>query len=351
MKQQSEDETVLRLYLLGALTQEERSRIEERLFLSNDYFQLLQAAEDELIDDYIYEELTLDDRDRFETHFLSAPGRREDLKIARALREYISQEVEPDSPPLASVSVNPSQPSETSKVVSFPFWRNLSTFARVSLAAAALIVFAIGIWQVIKAMRHQEQSRPMQAQQPVPQPTATAKQQQEQTTTVNQPGQGPLVEQEQHAERRGQGKGAEKKEVATRTGRETTAPPMPPLKDQASSGITLTVLLIPGSGVRGGGEINNVPLSSDVRFVTLQLPLVGTNTYSSYRVTLRTNANTIRTWKGLKSVVIEGAGNGVAVQMPAKLLRLAKYQLKLDGVTREAETVDIASYTFQVVKK
>ena len=98
MKEQSEDEVVLRQYLLGALTQEEHALVEERLFLNPDYFRQLQAAEDDLIDDYVYEELPVADRDRFETHFLSDPVRRQDLKIAQALRKYIAVEAEAKSP-------------------------------------------------------------------------------------------------------------------------------------------------------------------------------------------------------------------------------------------------------------
>jgi hypothetical protein len=348
MKQRAEDETELRRYLLGELTQEERAQVEEQLFLNSNYFQQLQAAEDDLIDDYVYEELSATERNRFETYFLSESGRREDLKIAQALRRYISSEVETTSATLASVPASLTQTPATSKFAFLPFLHNFSNLARLSLATAALIILALGIWLIIKATHSMDQSHPPQeAQRPVPQETAQTSPPREELTISNQSNAEPQAEQEQHVERGDRGTGADEKQVAGEERREAARARRSSSESRETSGRSLAVLLIPGSGVRGGGESNKVSLPSDVSLVNLQLPLIGNNDYRSYRVTLQKDTDTIRTWSGLKSKPAK-EGNIVSVMVPAKLLNRTNYQIKLSGITTGGETRDIASYIFQV---
>ena len=73
MKQDPEQESQLRRYLLGELRLEEQVLIEQRLFLDRDYAELAQGVEDDLIDDYVHDDLTPVERQEFETHFLSIP--------------------------------------------------------------------------------------------------------------------------------------------------------------------------------------------------------------------------------------------------------------------------------------
>lgn len=333
MKQQSDDETELRRYLLGELTEEERAQVKERLFLNSDYFQQLQAAEDDLIDDYVYEELSVADRESFETHFLSQPGRHEDLKFAQALKMYISTEAPPSSAiSAAAVAIHP-PPTTKSKVMFLPFLRNFSNLARLSLAAATLIILAVGIWLVIRAVRNRDQSPPIQAQRPTPQETVPDPQQREVMPTNSQPGKSQPVEQEQHVE--------------NRKGPEPPRPREPSPQSGDAPGSTLAVLLIPGGGIRGGGETNKVTLTSAVRLVNLQMPLIESNDYRSYQVSLQADGRVILTRSGLKATVVEEV-NLVPVPVPARLLRRKSYLIKLSGVTKEGETRDIATYAFQV---
>jgi hypothetical protein len=345
---QPDDETELRRYLLGELTPEELAQVKERLFLDSDYFRQLQAAEDELIDDYIYEELSTAERGRFETYFLVQPGRRKDIRIAQALKRYISAEAQPlpftqDS---AAVAL-PRPPLAESGVVFSTFRRSFSSFARLSLAAAALIILAIGIWLLISVVRNRERSPPVQVRQPVLQETKPAPPQEE-ITTNSQPSNSPPTQQEQRVERREQGPGVEEKHVENRTGRDApqSRKAFPP--DEATSGSTLAVLLIPGGGVRGGGATSKVPLSSGIKLVNLQLPLIESSSYPNYRALLQTDGRTIFTLAGLKPTDDKPV-KFVIVTVPAKILSSKTYQIKLIGITNTTgETRSIATYAFQV---
>src|SRR6185295_8797716 len=84
------DENIIRSHLLGNLTEEELSRAEQRLLADDDYFEMLTAMEDELIDDYVSGDLTGEDRKQFEIYFLSSTERREKLRFAQTLKEYVS---------------------------------------------------------------------------------------------------------------------------------------------------------------------------------------------------------------------------------------------------------------------
>src|SRR3954471_13249648 len=89
MERQIENGSELRRYLLGDLSQAEHLQVEERLFLESDYFQLLQSAEDDLIDEYVYGDLSADEQERFRQRFLSDPERGKDIRFAAALKKYI----------------------------------------------------------------------------------------------------------------------------------------------------------------------------------------------------------------------------------------------------------------------
>src|SRR2546430_17616810 len=69
------DEAVLRHYLLGKLSEDEQSGVEERLFATEEYGEQLSLAEDDLIDSYVRGELSGRESERFEAHFLSSPRR------------------------------------------------------------------------------------------------------------------------------------------------------------------------------------------------------------------------------------------------------------------------------------
>lgn len=86
-----EKEEILRRFLLGAVTDDEREQIQDQLFLPGGLFQQMLLMEDRLTDEYLYGELGGDDLVRFETYFLAAPQRRERLRMARALRQHASE--------------------------------------------------------------------------------------------------------------------------------------------------------------------------------------------------------------------------------------------------------------------
>src|SRR5215217_7767198 len=94
MAQGNLDYKTLKQYLLGQLTNEQqRAVVDERLLLDDDSFEELQLVKEDLIDQYLNEELTGHERKAFETHFLTTAERREDLRQAQALARYAKKNV------------------------------------------------------------------------------------------------------------------------------------------------------------------------------------------------------------------------------------------------------------------
>jgi hypothetical protein len=78
-------ETPLRTYLLGLLPDEEATRLEERFFSEGTAFEELLLAEDDLIDDYLDERLSADERRAFEERLHVRPELQERLLARRVL--------------------------------------------------------------------------------------------------------------------------------------------------------------------------------------------------------------------------------------------------------------------------
>jgi CHAT domain-containing protein len=87
----AKDREEVRLYLLGRLKPEQRLELlEERIMTEQDYYEELLAIEDEVIDQYLANELSRDDREAFEQYFLRTPQRASKLRFARAFSKYVA---------------------------------------------------------------------------------------------------------------------------------------------------------------------------------------------------------------------------------------------------------------------
>src|SRR5689334_12421581 len=83
------DRNTLRRYLLGELTQEaELAAVEERLLSEDDYFEEFELVKDDVVDQYVNQQLTPEDRRRFERYFLTTAERRGEVRQAQALVRY-----------------------------------------------------------------------------------------------------------------------------------------------------------------------------------------------------------------------------------------------------------------------
>jgi len=344
MSEDLEQEAELRRYLLGQLTLEEQVLIEQRLFLDSDYAQLAQSVEDDLIDDYVQGDLTKAEREKFENQFLNREEYRDDIRIAQALDQYLTSEVEPvagrvsDSPlrftTLGSAEIRSEvrEPGATRNnsnydhsVVLLQTPERRRPFLWLALAAAVLIILSVIAWIVFQSTRRPAGER-LQAEGPSPAPTQSASPQQ-------QPGPSQ--------ERAG----------SDGTPEPNKTPSNERHRQQRQSAPSFaTVMIPPGSGTRGSEPANPVAIPEDVKNVLLQIPVITVRDYEKYHFELLADGRVL-VIRNLNVSLDEKLGRIVSVQLPTKLFKKQTYEIRLRGITTDRRPSESTTYTFIVSKQ
>lgn len=126
-------------YLLGTLSEEERSHFEERFFTDDKEFEELEIAEGELIDRYVLNELSADDTHRFKK-LLASPRIAERVEVARILAKRASQPQQFPTPTEVPRATERDDPKP-------PWYKRL--FGPVIASPAARPAFALGITLIL----------------------------------------------------------------------------------------------------------------------------------------------------------------------------------------------------------
>lgn len=142
MDSHADKRSVLRQYLLGELPADSHQSVDETLLTDDDFYQELLIAEDDLVDEYLAGSLPAGARERFESHFLVTPARRQKLTFASAFRKYVAAEAEA-AQPFAAADTGPAPPQRLASPPSFYARRPLLTLA---LAATLLLAASATFW-------------------------------------------------------------------------------------------------------------------------------------------------------------------------------------------------------------
>jgi hypothetical protein len=315
MSQDLEQESKLRQYLLGELNHEEQVLIEQRLFLESSYVQLAQAIEDDLVDDYLHDDLSAAERKRFESHFLSQTEHHVDFRIGEALNRYLTSDISAHPVTEQVVAV----PREV-----LPLRNRRSVW--FALAAAVLIVISIVAWIAIRSNKSPD-DRSFEAHVPQPTPTEVPKQQPE-PSQVNP-------------------NNNERNEVVERNGTDGSKRKSPN-EHQPESTVFATIL--PNLTGRGEGESNEVTIPRTAKHVLLQIPVVTIKNYDKYRFELL-SAGRLVDVHNLNVSVHEELGRIVSVLFPTIRLTQKRYEIRLRGLTADGVPGESTTYTFTIKKK
>jgi CHAT domain-containing protein/tetratricopeptide (TPR) repeat protein len=128
-----------RRYLLKQLPDSDQSAFELRLLTEDDTFGELEIVEDELIDEYLANELSPDERQRFEEHFLITPERENKLRSAQAMTRYLK-------------SVGPPGLQSTSgrfRRLFKPLGQLTWSPAPAAIAVLFLVVIGLAVWRLV----------------------------------------------------------------------------------------------------------------------------------------------------------------------------------------------------------
>jgi hypothetical protein len=127
------DQTTIRRYLLGRLSDVEQEQIEQQLIVEDDLFEEFEISKGELIEEYRAGELAAQEKDWFERHFLASPEGRQRYTLAVALGGMQSQ---------AAAQQQPVRPTFLERLISLfkqPRW----AIATVTPVLAAMIVAVV----------------------------------------------------------------------------------------------------------------------------------------------------------------------------------------------------------------
>lgn len=311
MEQVIEDEIVIRRYLMGEISQEELCLIEERLLTDRRYFNTLLRIEEDLIDQYAEGETDERERERFESHFLNAPERRERVEFARVLSRYISTE-----------KIRERSKATTSNRRK-PVWqgRLIQAFS----ISAALLLVASTLWLLIETSRLRAQMEQQHSE--FGQREEELKRQADEQLSRNQEMARQIDRNQVEIARMEQ-------EIARLQGGDRSE------SDMAS------LALIAGLS-RDQDRIAVANLSPATKSLRLELETDG-ESYRSYRVGVQTaEGQTIWSRDSLRA---RRDGKSVIITLPAALLTRSDYVVALDG-RRAGGYERISTYHFRVVRK
>ena len=304
------DEQVRR-FLLCCLTESERARFEERLVADDDLVERTRLAEFELSDDYAADRLGAAEREAFEKKFLVSEGRRDNLRVSQALHKHVAV-VSP-----AAIREKKSWLQGVSALFSF----ERSPMFATAGSLAILILIAGAVWFVVRQTRPEQQTVVSHETLPSPPVNVNTSNQ----SAPNQPASSPQAS-------------PDRKPATLPSPAEPQTPPT-----------IATFTLLPGS-LRGSGNLRRVSVPGGKQDVVRLVLMAEADGKGIYRAELLTADGKTLLARDRLQVVNNNGGPRLVLNIPAHLLKVGDYQIKL-GRQLDGKTEVIGSYYFRALQK
>lgn len=325
-------------YLLGTLPEKERTRLEDEFFVNDASFEELEIAEDELVDAYVREELSAEERQKFRSRLMTSPRIVERVNFARAFAAKPPvplpqvREVDPEIESTNDQRAPKPKPGWWEKYfVSQPAFRTAVAFGvvLVVLGGAALFVALQRRTESIRLASERE----------------AVQQQKDQLTKQSTEQQAKIEQLTAELQR-------EREELAAvRRQMEDQQRNQRPAERTSSLGSIVPLFLFPGGSrsVDEGGT-SELPLRPDSTTALLKLGLEH-NQYARYSVTVkRPGASVAFSQTGIRPRKTRD-GDVLYVYIPAQKLPAGDYTASVDGTSASGQSERIRSYRFRVLKK
>ncbi len=344
MSKHTHVEHTLTQYLLGGLPAAETERLDALSFTDDEFVVALQAAEQDLVDAYVQDELPVAALAQFKVHYLASPHRRERVEFARALR--LLTETHAGAQASAEHSATPRPAARRNNGArwfsSIGFLASPRPAMRWGIAFAALALIVACGWLVFENARLRGQVAGTQTRQA-------------------ESGRREQELQQELAGQRAAGAGSDQELARVRAERERLAQE---LKRQAAQGqqqeqarssstaggANFVAAFVLTPQLRGAGQLATVSIPPRTAYVSTQLALEP-NDYAAYRVTLVSPTSDEILWRsGTLTARGKGAHKSLGLRLPANLLRAQTYALRVAGLSTTGEAEIISDYPFRVVK-
>ncbi|HEU4767506.1 MAG TPA: hypothetical protein VFS77_09020 [Pyrinomonadaceae bacterium] len=322
-------------YLLDELSEEQQIEIEDRAFSDQEFLAGITAVENDLIDEYVRDEMPESDRHRFEKRFLASESRRKRVEFARALTRVMAETrvTERETPTVVAAPVS-------WRDLLAAFINGLHPAGKLALAAAMLLVLIGGAWLITETLRLRSRLTQLQAQQQSQQSATGDRQALERQLEMERRRSEELAAQlDREKQQRAQ------TDESLRRLSETVNRP-----DEASRPVIASLMLLPGIS-RGATTQPKLVLPAGATVAQIQIGIEPEEDYKSFGVELRTiSGRSVWTRDNLTARNTRG-GRAVRLALPASVLSSGEYELRLKGVTATGETEDVGFYYFAVTKR
>jgi hypothetical protein len=331
------ERTIIR-YLLGELPAGEQTLFEERYFSDPELLELVLATEDEMINDYLRHRLPPDEREQFESYYLSSRDGREKVQLS----EILMKQLDAGDTAISLASAKGAralqlQATSSATQLSPAFLRATAPAMRIALAALLLVAVGGGVWLLVGERR------------PPVRPERAGSQRAE--TVDNPPARLPAPA----THPGGQAPPRRDEAVALKPAPAPTSNSRPAKKAPRERPITISFALAPGVR-RAAGGANTLIIPRNAQTVRLQ-PSIDTNVgYESYRASLRRvggaeiwshKVRNRRPEAGAKPTSVKS----VTLSLPASLLKQGDYLLTLTGTMTNGEAEVVGDYPFTITRE
>jgi hypothetical protein len=310
MEIKAKSEMILRDYLLGNVTSQQQEEVELWLMSDPDAYDLLEAAEDDLVDDALAGRLTERNLSLFNSHFLAAPERHRKMQFGRSFKRAIDAR---QHAARAAHTVERGAPARVG-------WLDLLRQPAVAFASMGLIVLLlIGTgWSVYKVFQLQQQlGSTTQELASTARDRDDLKRRLDQSQTAAQ----SLQEQVRALE-------------ATKS---------------SETPVLLAVNLMPGL-TRSSSDISTVNVAAKTNVVRFSLTLLDDN-FPTYRASLRNADDRELLSRDKLAATATRDGKAVVFTIPAETLSAGDYSFSLQGVPVSGTPENAARYSFRVSRQ
>jgi hypothetical protein len=312
-----EDPHFLRQYLLGKLDEAATEAVERRMLADDDYFELVEAVEGDLLADCVSGLLSAEDKERALHRLASSPRGQQRLAISKELN-------------ILAMSLSNTHPMHQPKPIPFPLHLFTPRLPAVRFLAAAAGLFLVvgGFWLATHTaipgggamMANRAAGQTASAVHRPVEPTPLV------PHTAPAPSKAPLPAGERLAEER-----------------------RPAAPREALLGMAPAVLTLALDTVRGGEAPENVFHVRTGQDVEIRMPISPADDFPTYRaVILNADEEKVVQQDGLKAQTDAGDSPLVVVTLRAGELPQGTYQMNLRGVGRDGETESLGKPWFDV---
>lgn len=313
MKLNSINEDLIRGYLLGDVSEEEREAIEERFFADDDFYQSLLVAEDDLIYDYLRGAMDQRERRLMEEQMATSPRRRQKVALVKELMQAAGAK-------------------ESDERVSL--WQHMCVFfapvRALQLATAVMaLALAFGGYFLLRQSRDLRVEMARLEQQ---------RQQEREAASERERESARQIEEERAQTRELTGKLEREREEREKLAEEA--------KNRQIEERLSTQMLTLLQTTRDRADAERIVINKNTSRIVVRLDLEGDSQYRSYRAEVRSsNGNLV--W----NQSAQSKRKAVAIQLPAGVLADGEYEVTLKGDAGDGRFEVINFYYFVVTKK